>query len=137
MGSNQFREADTKRRVYKGQIKYDDFDTITAFTSFTMKVPYYYLLITAMALMETVSAMRPTNTLGITLNDGDYMNVLYTLCFNLITTKSIYYGSNSQCRYYTDPKCQTLASETVFPHPAYTETAPDIPTGFIKCIPVE
>ncbi|SAL95523.1 hypothetical protein [Absidia glauca] len=83
-------------------------NTIGAFTSFIMKAPFFYLLVTAMALMETVSSKDPPKPHLIIGNDKlGYRIVEDFACVKVEKGESIIYNTGDmQCDFHSDAACE-------------------------------
>ncbi|SAL95539.1 hypothetical protein [Absidia glauca] len=100
-----------------------------------MKVPYFYLSIAVMALMETVSAQIFKPRFRMIMKDGSVrIATAYFRCYNLVNVKSIYYYFDTECRYYTDTECESPVDGTYIQHVSSEDEELDNPTGSFKCI---
>jgi hypothetical protein len=104
-----------------------------------MKALSFYLLLTTMALMETVSAQFFTIPPIIFFNQAGKMSggADFERCFNVANVAKVFYYDPAICQYYTDKTCKTSTSDPPVAHAARDKAPPKNPTGFVKCLPTK
>ncbi|SAM09620.1 hypothetical protein [Absidia glauca] len=101
-----------------------------------MKALSFYLLVTAMALMETVSAQTFKGPQFVLFyNTGKGKVLIYDKCFSVENVVNILYRVPATCQYYTDMTCKTPTPDYPVPHAAGDKAPPKYSKGFVKCSP--
>ncbi|SAL95490.1 hypothetical protein [Absidia glauca] len=114
-----------------------------------MKALSFYLLVTVMTFMETISAQNvppPRMTMPKRLPDMVFYKKsgvdelrYFGDCLSLeqMVVVEILYVSPSTCQYYTDITCKTPTSDPSETHAESDKAAPKKPKGYLKCVPLK
>ncbi|SAL95519.1 hypothetical protein [Absidia glauca] len=99
-----------------------------------MKTLSFYLLVTAMALMKTVSAQPPPiSHMVLFCKTGSPKKIFYDDCFNVENVVNVGYVVPATCQYFTDMTCKKPTSDPPVTHARRAIAPPKNSKGYVKC----